>query len=108
MKTHKLIENYRIRAVYGSNETNGVFLKVSYELKEDGSDVGEPMEFYTGSVFLFLRINYSWFSAIRQFCCPKLKTFRPAYVPHYILVWLFYNHVKHNFTWWYNRCKEFG
>ena len=48
------IENYRIITVYGSNETNGVYLKVKYERQEDGSDVGEPMEFYTGSQFLFL------------------------------------------------------
>ena len=45
------IENYRIITVYGSNETNGVYLKVKYEQQEDGSDVGEPMEFYTGSLF---------------------------------------------------------
>ena len=47
------IENYRIITVYGSNETNGVYLKVKHKLQEDGSDVGEPMEFYTGSLFLF-------------------------------------------------------
>ena len=56
------IENYRIITVYGSNETNGVYLKVKHKLQEDGSDVGDPMEFYTGSQFLFqYKLYYSPF-----------------------------------------------
>ena len=62
------IENYRIITVYGSNETNGVYLKVKYERQEDGSDVGEPMEFYTGSQFLFLyKLYYSPYSPFHTF-----------------------------------------
>ena len=51
METHKEIENCRIKVVYGSNEANGVFLKINYEV-QDGSNIGLPMEFYTGSLFL--------------------------------------------------------
>ena len=44
-ETYNIIENCRIITAHGSDETNGVFLK------EDDSDVGAPLEFYTGSLF---------------------------------------------------------
>ena len=42
------IQNCRIITDYGSNERNGIFLRVRYEMQEDDSAVGVPMELYTG------------------------------------------------------------
>lgn len=52
MEAHFTIENYRIGIVYGYSKISGVYLKVKYEVPEDGSDVGAPMEFYTGLLFV--------------------------------------------------------
>ena len=42
------IQNCRIITDYGSNERNGIFLSVRYEMQGDDSAVGVPMELYTG------------------------------------------------------------
>lgn len=53
-KTYNIIENCRIITAHGYDETKCVFLKLKFEMEEDGSVVGAPIEFYTGSHFLFL------------------------------------------------------
>ena len=69
METHKEIENCRIKVVYGSNEANGVFLRINYEVQEDGSNIGVPMEVYTGSVFLLSVLIVRGIFTISQRLC---------------------------------------
>ena len=69
METHKEIGNCRIKVVYGSNETKGAFLKINYEMQEDGSNIGVPMEVYTGSLFLISVLIFIGVSTISQRLC---------------------------------------
>ena len=65
---HNISEDCQTRIItdYGSNERCGLFLKVKYQMQEDGSDVGAPAEYYTGSPFLISVLNYGGFFTIHR------------------------------------------